>query len=74
MSPQKVAKRPISKTKYLSAKAGAIAGDHLKRQSFPRTRTSPINDRNAPWPISPNMTPNKKGKVTQANTDGLTSL
>lgn len=28
----------------------------------------------SPWPMSPNMTPNKKGKVTIVNNAGFISL
>jgi hypothetical protein len=38
-----------------------------------RHRIIPKRRRRDPWPISPNITPNKKGKVTIANTAGFAS-
>ena len=39
-----------------------------------RHRNIPKNSKARPWPISPNITPNKNGKVTHVKNVGLTSL
>jgi hypothetical protein len=38
-----------------------------------KTRYRPKRKRMRPWPMSPNMTPKKKGKVTVVNMAGLIS-
>lgn len=74
INPQYVAKSPISKNKYLNARIGANPGDYFFKKSLAKHKNIPSVNITAPWPRSPNIIPNKKGKVTQANTAGFTSL
>jgi hypothetical protein len=67
-----MAKNPIIRIKYLAINRGAMALSFSL--SLPNTRISPKINSSVPWPISPNITPNKKGKETWANIAGLISL
>jgi hypothetical protein len=44
------------------------------KESFLRTKKVPNNHNILPWAISPNITPNKKGKVIILNKPGFISL
>ena len=44
------------------------------KESFLMTSIKPNKNSSEPWPTSPNMTPKRNGKVTQAKTAGLISL
>jgi hypothetical protein len=70
MNPQKIAKKPINRSKYLALYTYAKAGYYLPKKHSP---TAQIN-RTLPCPMSPNIIPNKNGKVTVVKKAGLISL
>ncbi len=74
MKPQNEANNPISKNRYLNYKAAAIPGPIFLKGTENKHKKAPTRNKTEPWPKSPNITPNKKGKVTHVNTVGLTSL
>jgi len=57
--------------KYLAYNKGAIG--EVFKESFFKTKKSPNMNKIDPWAKSPNMTPNKKGKVIKAKIAGLIS-
>ena len=65
MKPAKVEKMPSKRTKYLIFIMPSIVEDFPLRQDSKRQRTIPVNNKAIPWAMSPNITPNKNGKVTQ---------
>ena len=62
----------MRKKKYLSAKSGFISG-YFSRVPLNSISKEEKNIRHPPWPMSPYITPNKKGKVTIKVTPGLAS-
>lgn len=71
-TPQKMAKKLIIHRMYQTSAKSLI--DDFLIWSPKRTNIDDTKNRHMPCPISPYMTPNKKGNVTQPNTDGFTSL
>jgi hypothetical protein len=64
----------MSKMMYLNDKSPSIPGALALRVSQNMHNSDPTVKRTPPWPISPNITPKRKGKVTHVNTLGFTSL
>jgi len=71
MRPQKTAHIPRRTNKYLPAPKTANV-DFL-RFSWKKVRISPKTSIIVPCPISPNMSPKRKGKLDMVITAGLTS-
>ena len=59
------------RTIYL--KSEAKANEVFLILSLKKTKYNPKTSSTRPWPISPNMTPKKKGKVTVVKMEGLIS-
>ena len=72
MNPQYTAKNPIRKKKYLSYRIGFISGC-FSRVPLKSMSIDEKNNRHPPWPISPYMTPNRKGNVIIVVTPGFAS-
>jgi hypothetical protein len=71
--PAKVAKNPIMRRRYLAGKmALRKLSLFLIQVSFKHSNEAAVK-RRAPWNTSPNITPNRKGKLTMANMAGFTS-
>lgn len=68
----KQAKNPIIKIKYLTF--DAIDREDYFTLESKNIKAKPASINNPPCPISPNITPNKKGNVTQVNIAGFISL
>ena len=70
MNPQKKENQPMSNNKYLvpyiGFKASYLCPNRHRKMEKARRRP--------PWPISPNMTPKRKGKLMMVNMVGFTSL
>ena len=74
MKPAKVAKSPISKRRYRAFKICLIEGIFWESLELKTHIIKEVKKRVPPWPISPNIIPNKNGKVIILNTVGLNSL
>ena len=74
MSPQKKEKNPIKVIKYRAGINIEKRDVDFSNVSFLKIRYKPNTKTNSPWPISPNMTPKRKGNVIIVNTLGLISL
>ena len=74
-SPAYTPKHPIMKSMYRAVYTAETISSLL---SAPRLavnmRNSPPSATHVPWPMSPYMTPNRKGKVTAVKRAGLASL
>lgn len=67
MNPQKVAKRPMSRMRYriyMNMYRGLRELILEKMSSLKWHRPRPTKKRMEPWPMSPNITPNRNGNVT----------
>jgi c-di-GMP-related signal transduction protein len=73
MNPIYVAKKPINKKQYLAYNIG-LRDSIFSRKSLKMKKDKAIKNIIEPCPISPNITPKKKGKLMQVNTAGLASL
>jgi hypothetical protein len=74
MNPQNVAKIPIRRSMYLAWSIPLREGKLSQRTSFIKHNTHAVTSKIIPSPMSPNITPNRKGKVTVVKIAGLTSL
>jgi hypothetical protein len=72
MNPQYNEKNPISVIIYLIDDKSPI--DDLSHFSFWKINIKPNANKIEPCIMSPNITPNKNGKVTQVNRPGLAYL
>ena len=74
INPLQVPKNPIIVNRYLiSTKGFREESGYSLILSALQIRYSPNSNNRPPWPISPNMTPNRKGKKAIANNPGLIS-
>lgn len=74
IKPVKVPNIPNRSSRYLNLKTSDRVGSLGLRQFYKIQRIVPINNSTAPWPMSPNIIPNKNGKVTPVKYAGFISL
>jgi hypothetical protein len=74
MNPQNIAKKPIITRRYLALKNVLRREPDFSIESLNKHKYDENKNNRNPWKISPNITPNKNGKVTIVNTAGFTSL
>jgi len=75
MNPIYIAKKPIRTNMYLTARSPLVKPVlyYLKVLSIKHIKHPTIRMME-PWPMSPNITPKRKGKVMEVNKAGLASL
>ena len=72
-NPQNIAKNPIKSSRYLIVTKTEKVGCDLRDSALMQMYDANKNKR-VPWPMSPNISPKKNGKVTMLKRVGFASL